>query len=158
MGRLLARMVVAAGYDAPTVWELNPARTHGAEGYVVLAPGDDARRDYQAIYDVSGDSGILDTALARLAFGGEVVLAGFYDQRLSFNFAPAMQREAQIRIAAEWQRADMLAVKQLTENGRLSLDGLITHHDVATHAADAYRTAFGDSACLKMVLDWREMQ
>lgn len=158
LGRLLARMVVAAGYDAPTVWELNPERAHGATGYTVISPLDDARRDYQAIYDVSGDSGILDKAIARLAFGGEVVLAGFYHEPLSFNFAPAFMREAQIRTAAEWRRADMMAVRELAESGRLSLDGLITHHDVATHAADAYRTAFGDAACLKMVLDWRQMQ
>ena len=158
LGRLLARMVVAAGYDAPTVWELNPERAHGATGYQVISPLDDTRRDYKAIYDVSGDSGILDKAIARLAFGGEVVLAGFYHEPLSFNFAPAFMREAQIRTAAEWKRADMMAVRELAENGRLSLDGLITHHDVATHAADAYRTAFGDAACLKMVLDWRQMQ
>ena len=158
LGRLLARMVVAAGFDAPTVWELNPARAGGGEGYPVVLPQDDPKRDYQAIYDVSGDCAILDTAIARLAYGGEVVLAGFYHQPLSFNFAPAFTREATIRTAAEWQRADMMAVTQLAENGRLSFDGLITHHDVVTHAADAYRTAFGDAACLKMVLDWRQMQ
>jgi 3-hydroxyethyl bacteriochlorophyllide a dehydrogenase len=52
----------------------------------------------------------------------------------------------------------MLAVKELTAAGRFSLDGLITHIDAPTHAADAYRTAFDDAGCLKMVLDWREMQ
>ncbi len=158
LGRLLARMVVAAGYEAPTVWELNPERAHGGIGYSVISPLDDTRRDYKAIYDVSGDCAILDKAIARLAFGGEVVLAGFYHEPLSFNFAPAFMREAQIRTAAEWKRADMMAVRELAENGRLSLDGLITHHDVATHAESAFRTAFGDAACLKMVLDWRQMQ
>ena len=158
LGRLLARMVVAAGFEPPTVWELNPACAHGAVGYPVMSPSDDTRRDYRAIYDVSGDSDILDKAIARLAHGGEVVLAGFYHEPLRFDFAPAYSREAQIRTAAEWQRADLLAVTQLAEEGRLSLDGLITHHDVVSHAADAYRTAFGDAACLKMVLDWREMQ
>jgi 3-hydroxyethyl bacteriochlorophyllide a dehydrogenase len=157
LGRLLARMVVAAGFAAPTVWELNPARMSGAQGYPVVLPKDDPRHDYAAIYDVSGDASILDKAIARLARGGEVVLAGFYNEPLSFNFAPAFMREAQIRAAAEWQRADLLAVKELTESGRLSLDGLITHHDVATHAAEAYRTAFADTGCLKMILDWRTL-
>jgi bacteriochlorophyllide a dehydrogenase len=158
LGRLLARMVVAAGFDAPTVWEVNAARSTDAKGYTVMNPADDDRRDYRAIYDVSGDCQILDKAISRLQHGGEVVLAGFYSEPLSFNFAPAFMREAQIRTAAEWQRADMMAVKELTETGRLSLDGLITHHDVASHAADAYRTAFGDAACLKMILDWRTLQ
>jgi len=137
------------------VWELNPQRSQGAVGYCVVHPDADPKRDYHAVYDVSGDANLLDTLIGRLAPGGEVVLAGFYSDRLSFAFAPAFMREATIRAAAEWQRPDLLAVTELAETGRLSLDDLITHRDVAEHAPDAYRTAFGDAACLKMVLDWR---
>ena len=65
-------------------------------------------------------------------------------------------REARIRVAAEWQPADLAAVRELIADGRLSLDGLITHRAEARRGRrDAYRTAFGDPACLKMVLDWR---
>ena len=155
LGRLLARMTVLSGAPAPTVWERNPARMGGATSYQVVHPDQDARRDYRAIYDVSGDSGILDQLMLRLARGGEIVLAGFYSDALSFKFAPAFMREAQIRAAAEWKRADLLAVTELTASGQLSLDGLITHHEPATHASGAYRTAFNDSLCLKMVLDWK---
>jgi 3-hydroxyethyl bacteriochlorophyllide a dehydrogenase len=156
LGRLLARMTVAAGFAPPTVWELNPQRQGGAEGYPVIHPDDDGRRDYRAIYDVSGDASILDALIARLAPGGEVVLAGFYSERLSFAFAPAFMREARVRAAAEWQKADLLATKELVESGRVRLDGLITHCERAEHAMHAYPTAFDDSTCLKMVLDWRE--
>jgi 3-hydroxyethyl bacteriochlorophyllide a dehydrogenase len=155
LGRLLARMTVVAGFPPPTVWELNPGRSGGAVGYPVVLPDNDPRRDYHAIYDVSGDSTLLDRLIQRLAPGGEVVLAGFYSQPLSFAFPPAFMREASIRAAAEWQRPDLLAVKELVESGRLSLDDLITHRNVPMHAADAYRTAFGDAGCLKMILDWR---
>jgi 3-hydroxyethyl bacteriochlorophyllide a dehydrogenase len=158
LGRLLARMTVVAGFAPPTVWETNVRRAGGAEGYPVLDPAEDPRRNYRAIYDVSGDSQILDRLIQRLAPGGEVVLAGFYTDPLNFAFAPAFMREAQIRCAAEWQRPDLLAVRELAETGRLSLDGLITHHDQPIHADAAYRTAFGDSDCLKMVLDWRSIQ
>jgi 3-hydroxyethyl bacteriochlorophyllide a dehydrogenase len=48
-----------------------------------------------------------------------------------------------------------VAVRALAESGLLSLDGLITHRADATSADAAYRTAFGDPACLKMILDWR---
>jgi bacteriochlorophyllide a dehydrogenase len=154
LGRLLARMTVAAGLEPPTVWESNPGRAQGARGYAVIDPATDTRRNYHAIYDASGDAGILDKLIPHLAKGGEIVLAGFYAEPLSFNFAPAFMREAQIRCAAEWQRADMLAVKDLSESGRLDLSGLITHHEVAADAPAAYRTAFTDAACLKMVLDW----
>ena len=155
LGRLLARMTVVAGFAPPTVWERNAQRATGAEGYTVIHPEEDTRRDYHAAYDVSGDPTILDSLIGRLAPGGEVVLAGFYSERLSFAFAPAFMREANIRAAAEWQRPDLLAVRELVETGRLSLDGLITHRDDAVHAPSAYPTAFGDTACLKMVLDWR---
>ena len=158
LGRLLARMVVMAGFKPPTVWETNPARVAGSEGYPVVRPEDDPRRDYKAIYDVSGDSQILDSLVMRLAPGGELVLAGFYTEPLYFAFAPAFMREAQIRCAAEFKRPDLLAVKQLAETGVLSLDGLITHHAEPMQADAAYRTAFGDPGCLKMVLDWRHCQ
>ena len=154
MGRLLARMTVAAGYAAPTVWETQAARRSGALGYQVLHPDEDERRNYQAIYDVSGDAKLLDQLILRLAPGGEVVLAGFYKDKLAFDYAPAFMREAQIRTAAEWKRPDLQAVTELVNTDRLSLDGLITHHGSPSQAKAAYETAFDDALCLKMVLDW----
>jgi len=57
LGRLLARLTVAAGAPAPTVWEIDETRRSGAVGYQVIAPDDDPRRDYQCIYDASGNGG-----------------------------------------------------------------------------------------------------
>jgi 3-hydroxyethyl bacteriochlorophyllide a dehydrogenase len=155
LGRLLARLAVIEGGKPPVVWERNPARAGGAEGYEVIDPAMDQRRDYRSIYDVSGDSGLLESLIGRLAHGGEVVLAGFYSEPLKFAFAPAFMREARLRVAAEWREPDLHATKALVESGRLSLDGLITHRHAAQAADSAYRTAFNDPACLKMVLDWR---
>jgi bacteriochlorophyllide a dehydrogenase len=154
LGRLIARLAVVAGAQ-PTVWETNAARRAGAVGYRAVDPTEDTRRDYRCICDVSGDASLLDALIARLAPGGEVVLAGFYDTPLSFVFAPAFMREARIRVAAQWQPADLVAVRDLAESGALSLAGLITHRQGAMQADTAYRTAFGDPACLKMTLDWR---
>jgi 3-hydroxyethyl bacteriochlorophyllide a dehydrogenase len=155
LGRLLARLTMAAGNAAPTVWETNASRFDGAEGYAVLDPNEDSRRDYNAIIDVSGDSNILDTLIQRLAKGGEIVLAGFYDKPLSFAFAPSFLREARIRVAAEWKPEDLRTTLAAIDDRRLSLDGLITHRMEAAHAGEAYRTAFGDASCLKMIIDWR---
>jgi 3-hydroxyethyl bacteriochlorophyllide a dehydrogenase len=157
LGRLLARMAVAAG-RRPTVWEISPARRNGAEGYQVIAPEEDTRRDYRAIYDVSGDSGILNQAFARLGHGGEVVLAGFYAKPLSFDFAPAFMKEARMRIAAEFQPDDLAAVIAMAGSGRLNLAGLISHRAPAHAVTEAYPAAFDNPDCLKMVLDWREIQ
>jgi 3-hydroxyethyl bacteriochlorophyllide a dehydrogenase len=156
MGRLLARITLALGLPAPTVWETQPLRREGATGYAVVSPDDDSRKDYRAIVDVSGDSTLLNRLIARLAPGGEVVLAGFYKQELSFAFAPAFMREAQIRIAAQWKKPDLQAVADLVDRGALSLDGLITHTLPLGRAREAYEVAFGDPQCLKMMLDWRD--
>jgi len=153
LGRLIARLAVIAG-GTPVVWERNPARSEGADGYEVRDPATDTVT-YAVICDASGDAGLLDTLVQRLAPGGEIVLAGFYSERLSFAFAPAFMREARLRIAAQWAAPDLAAVQSLAAAGRLSLDGLITHRSHAMDAQAAYRTAFNDPACLKMVLDWR---
>lgn len=155
LGRLLARLAVLLGRRAPVVWETNPLRHAGARGYRVCTPEDDTRRDYTSIYDVSGDSALLDTLIARLAPGGEIVLAGFYSDALSFQFAPAFQREARLRVAAQWQASDMLAVAKYVSQGLLSLDDLITHVHPVAEAPSAYARAFTDAECVKMVLDWR---
>ena len=156
LGRLLARIALAAGAPAPVVWESNPVRRAGAVGYDVIDPASDDRRDYRVVCDVSGDADILDTLLGRLAPGGEIVLAGFYSNRLAFDFPAAFIREARLRVAAEWRPHDLAAVKAMAEDGRLSLDGLITHRHAVREAEQAYRTAFDDPACLKMIIDWRE--
>jgi len=155
MGRLLARLVLAAGQPAPVVWETQQLRRSGSHGYPVIHPDEDSRKDYRAIYEVSGDSSLLNRLIARIAPGGEVVLAGFYKQELSFAFAPAFMREVQIRVAAQWKKGDLQAVTDLMHAGSLSLDDLITHTQTPASAREAYALAFSDPLCLKMILDWR---
>ena len=155
LGRLLARLTVAAGAPAPTVWEIDPGRQSGALGYEVTTPDADPRRDYRAIYDASGAPDLLNALIGRLQRGGEVVLAGFYTAPLSFAFPPAFMKEARFRIAAEWAPDDMAATRLLVESGALSLGGLVTHRRPAIEATAAYETAFTDPACLKMILDWK---
>ena len=155
LGRLLARLTIAAGGPAPTVWETNTARHAGAVGYGVVQPDADPRRDYTAIYDASGAPDLLNSLIGRLKKGGEVVLAGFYTAPISFAFPPAFMKEARLRIAAEWAAQDMIDTRDLIETGALSLGGLITHTSPADDATAAYETAFTNADCLKMILDWK---
>ena len=143
LGRLLARLVIASGGEPPVVWEANSLRAAGALGYEVTSSDADARKDYRTIFDVSGDPAILDPLVQRLAPGGEIVLAGFYD-RLSFSFPPAFMREARIRVAAIWRDGDLAKIVKLVEAGTLSLDGLLTHRSPAADASSAYPVAFDD--------------
>lgn len=154
LGRLIARIVIAVGAPAPTVWETAAARRVGDFGYRVIDPSEDDRKDYKTICDASGAGSILDTLIGRLAKGGEVVLAGFYD-KLTFSFPPAFMREARLRISTEFVIEDLRATAALVDGGALSLSGLVSHVRPAGEAVEAYPAAFGDPECLKMVLDWR---
>ncbi len=156
VGRLIARIAVALG-GTPTVWESQEGR-RDATGYAVIDPATDTCKTYSSVCDASGDASIINSILPHLAKQGIITLAGFYHDAVSFTFPPAFMREAQIRIAAEWKRSDMDAVLQLIATGKLSLANLITHRADAATATDAYATAFTDPRCLKMVLDWRQLQ
>jgi 3-hydroxyethyl bacteriochlorophyllide a dehydrogenase len=156
LGHLLARLTVAAGAPAPTVWEIDPARRIGAVGYDVIDPETDDRCDYASAYDASGSTAVLPQLIGRIAKGGEIVLAGFYTDPISFAFPPAFMKEARFRIAAEWTKDDLTVTRALVESGSLSLGGLITHTSNAADARGAYDTAFSDPACLKMMLNWKD--
>lgn len=155
LGRLIARIAVLLGHQ-PVVWEIDADRMSGAEGYTVLNPCDDQESKYKNICDASGQVGVLNQLISQLQVGGEVTLAGFYDQDIQFNFPKAFMKEAKFRIAAQWAPQDLMDVKQLIANGKLSLSGLITHHRKPSSIDEVYRTAFEDPSCLKMVVDWRE--
>ena len=155
LGRLLARLVMLAGEKPPIVWEKNILRHSGATDYEVVLPEYDERSDYDCIFDVSGDSGILDSLIGRVRKGGEVVLAGFYPDRLGFGFAQAFLKEVSLRVSAEFTPEDVATTKLLIEDGSLSFDGLISDVYSAKNANKAYNIAFNNAECLKMVLDWR---
>jgi 3-hydroxyethyl bacteriochlorophyllide a dehydrogenase len=157
LGRLVARLTVALG-GHPLVWEVNLARHAGAQGYRVSLPEDSKGQRFRTIVDVSGHAPSFNDWVSHLAPGGELVLAGFYTESLAMNFVPAFLREARIRVAAQWHPDDMLAVRCLVEDGKLSLDRLATHSRPANEASQAYTQAFDDVNCLKMVLDWRNLQ
>jgi 3-hydroxyethyl bacteriochlorophyllide a dehydrogenase len=157
LGRLMARIIIALGGE-PTVWEASAARRTDDAAYKICAEIEDHRKDYGCIIDASGDTQVLDACMLRLAKRGEIILAGFYSESLHFTFPAAFMREAGIKIAAQWQPQDLEAVLDLVTTDKLSLDGLITHRSAATDATTAYTTAFENSTCLKMVLDWRTLQ
>lgn len=154
LGRLLARICIAIGAEAPQVWELDTQRRHGAVDYDVTAP-DSELAPCQHIADVSGAGGEhFNQLIQRLSKGGRLTLGGFYKEPVQFNFAPAFMREATLGIAAEWVPDDLAMTLALVQAGALNLDGLVSHQYSCDQADDAYTTAFEDPACLKMILNW----
>lgn len=157
LGRLIARVAIALGQTPPRVLEADPERRKGAAGYEVFSPDSDAAQaESCCTIDASGNPAALDGAIARLNRNGVLVLAGFYGERVSFAFPPAFMREVSVVLSAEFKPQDTTAVLDLVAAGRLSLKGLITHHAHPKEASQAFRTAFDDSSCLKMVIDWRK--
>ncbi len=157
LGRLIARIVVALGQPAPQVVEPSPDRQAGNKDYDVLDPSSAAlRSSCECIVDASGSMAALDDAIARLGKKGHLVLAGFYGRRVEFDFPSAFMREITVSLSSEFRNEDTQAVLGLVASGRLSLKGLVTHRSASSDAPRAYRSAFGDPACLKMVIDWRK--
>ena len=154
LGRLIARITMALGYPTPTVWETNPTR-QSHEDYAVLPPQADPIKSYRSVCDASGNVSAIDDMIAHMGKGATLVLAGFYAERVAFDFPAAFMRELTVRISAEWTPEDMSAVLALRSAGKLSFDGLVTHERLAGDAEDAYATAFENASCLKMALDWR---
>ena len=138
LGRLLARITIIAGGKPPTVWEIDKKRVSGASGYEVMHPDNDTRKDYSCVYDASGRSDLLDDWIGHCAVGAEIVLAGFYADRINFAFPQAFMKEIKLRISAEWKQADMRAVNSMVDEGHLSLDELITNRAHAENACLLY--------------------
>jgi bacteriochlorophyllide a dehydrogenase len=71
-----------------------------------------------------------------MAKGGEIVLAGFYTEPLSFAFPPAFMREARFRDRRRMGARRHGRHPPLVESGTLSLADLITHTRPAADAAE----------------------
>jgi 3-hydroxyethyl bacteriochlorophyllide a dehydrogenase len=163
LGRLLARLAVVKAQrdqvaELPTVWETSESRRDGAQCYRVCDPSEDERRNYRCVVDASGSAGQLDEWISRLAPGGQIVLAGFYSEPVSFTFPPAFMRELRLQVAAEFRPEDMAVVAGFVGSGQLDLGGLVTHVRPSVAAASAYEEAFEVRSCLKMVLEWEDAQ
>lgn len=156
LGRLMARLTVALG-GKPTVWERDEKRFSADNLYPVCRANDDPRQDYKIVIDASGDADVIDQAVHHMARGSLFVLAGFYHRKVNFTFPPVFMRQMTVRVAAEWVPEDLKAVVGLLAEHPALLSGIVTHMADAANGADAYQQALEDPACLKMVLDWRQL-
>jgi 3-hydroxyethyl bacteriochlorophyllide a dehydrogenase len=139
-------LTIAAGGEPPIVWESNPKRAERETDYEVIDPARDNSSDHEAIYEASGDVGVLDKIIPKLKKNGEIVFAGFYSSPISFSFPPAFIKEARFRISAEFNTEDINITKSLLETGALSLEGLVSHEKSAIFSKAAYRQSFEDNA------------
>lgn len=108
------------------------------------------------LIEATGSMTALAGALPLLANHGRVLLLGYYDH-VNIPYAPVFMREAQILIAREWQfgpDGDLPRVRDMIAAGELDVRGLLTHRVPLDRIQAAYRLAFEDPSCLKLVVEW----
>ena len=103
LGRLLARLTVVAGGKPPTVWEVDENRMAGANrGTKWFTRIKIPRQIINPFTMHRVAQTYLDQWIQRCGRGAEIVLSGFYSDRINFAFPHAFMREVKFRIAAEW--------------------------------------------------------
>lgn len=108
------------------------------------------------LIEATGSMTALAGGLPLLANHGRVLLLGYYDH-INIPYAPLFMREAQVLIAREWRfgpDGDLPRVRDLIASGELDVSGLLTHRVPLDRIQAAYRLAFEDPSCLKLVVEW----
>jgi 3-hydroxyethyl bacteriochlorophyllide a dehydrogenase len=108
------------------------------------------------LIEATGSMTALAGGLPLLANHGRVLLLGYYDH-INIPYAPLFMREAQVLVAREWQfgpDGDLPRVRDMLASGELNVSGLLTHRVPLDRIQAAYRLAFEDPCCLKLIVEW----
>lgn len=108
------------------------------------------------LIEATGAMSALAGALPLLANHGRVLLLGYYDH-INIPYAPVFMREAQVLIAREWRfgpDGELPQVRNMIASGELDVQGLLTHRVPLDRIQAAYRLAFEDPSCLKLIVEW----
>ncbi len=162
VGQLAARLARLAGASFVAVADRVAVRLAHSQADQVVDINrellDEAISDanINVLIEATGSMTALSGALPLLANHGRVLLLGYYDT-MNLPYAPLFMREAQILIAREWQfgpDGDLPRVRDMLASGELDVQGLLTHRVPLDRIQAAYRLAFEDPACLKVVVEW----
>ena len=162
VGQLAARLAKLAGASYVAVADRVAVRLEASKADQVIditrESLDEAisEANINLLIDATGSMTALSGALPLLANHGRVLLLGYYDT-LNLPYAPLFMREAQVLIAREWQfgaDGDLPRARDLIASGDLDVRGLLTHRVPLDRIQAAYRLAFEDPACLKVVVEW----
>ncbi|NNJ08783.1 zinc-binding dehydrogenase [Chloroflexales bacterium ZM16-3] len=162
VGQVAARLAKLAGASYVAVADRVAVRLEKSKADQVIDVNreslDEAISDgnINLLIEATGSMTALSGALPLLANHGRVLLLGYYDT-LNLPYAPLFMREAQLLIAREWQfgpDGDLPRARDMIASGDLDVSGLLTHHVPLDRIQAAYRLAFEDPACLKVVVEW----
>lgn len=162
VGQLAARLARLAGASFVAVADRVGVRLAASQADQVIDVNreslDEAisEANINLIVEATGSMTALAGALPLLANHGRVLLLGYYDT-INVPYAPLFMREAQLLIAREWQfgaDGDLPRARDMLASGELDVRGLLTHRVPLDRIQAAYRLAFEDPACLKVVVEW----
>jgi 3-hydroxyethyl bacteriochlorophyllide a dehydrogenase len=162
VGQLAARLAKLAGASFVAVADRVGVRLAASQADQVIDVNreslDEAisEANINLIIEATGSMTALSGALPLLANHGRVLLLGYYET-INLPYAPLFMREAQLLIAREWQfgaDGDLPHARDLLAAGDLDVRGLLTHRVPLDRIQAAYRLAFEDPACLKVVVEW----
>ncbi len=115
-----------------------------------------AGHEFDIMIDSTGVMSAIETGLRFLKFHGKVIFGGYY-QRMNIDYSQAFDKELSFMAAKQWAKGDLLRVRELIKTGNLHAEKIFTHsHAVDENLEDAYRQAFNDPDCLKMILNWKQ--
>ncbi len=115
-----------------------------------------AGHEFDVMIDSTGIMNAIETGLRFLKFHGKVIFGGYY-QRMNIDYSQAFEKELSFIAAKQWARGDLLRVRELIRREKLQAGKIFTHsHAVDGDLSEAYRQAFSDPDCLKMILNWKE--
>ncbi len=162
VGQLAARLAKLQGAAYVAVADRVSVRLNAAQADQVIDVTreslDEAlgEANINVIIEATGSMPALAGALPLLANHGRVLLLGYYDH-IHIPYAPVFMREATVLVAREWQfgvDGDLPHVRDMIATGELDVTGLLTHRVPLERIQAAYRMAFEDPSCLKLVVEW----
>lgn len=157
VGQLASRLMKVRDVWA-AVSDLNPKRLAVSQADQIINADEQPITEaiegkVDAIIEASGSMQALSDALPLLVDGGTIILLGYY-QTLNLPYMPLFLKEAKLLTAKEWGANDLVRCRDMIADGSLDVTALLTHELAIGDIASAYDTALNDPDCLKVLLDW----
>jgi 3-hydroxyethyl bacteriochlorophyllide a dehydrogenase len=153
VGQLAARLARLQGAAHVAVADRVPVRLNAAQADQVI---DVTRESLDEAIGEANINVLIEATGSMTALAGGLPLLGYYDH-INIPYAPVFMREAQILVAREWQfgpDGDLPRARDMIASGELDVRGLLTHRVPLDRIQAAYRLAFEDPSCLKLVVEW----
>jgi L-iditol 2-dehydrogenase len=148
LGLLLVQLLVRSGCP---VFAVDPL-AHRLAAATALGAGT-TPFEADVAFEVAGDDGALDGALAAVRPGGRVVLVGIPDgDRTTFSASAARRKGLTLLVSRRMTRHDLARAIELVEQGSISLAGLVTERH-GLFDADAAFAALVARSGIKVLIE-----